>query len=304
MSRPVAQHGAELTVSPADGLHETYRRISAAFASVGLETPGIDARFLLQGLLQLDDAAILLASDRPVGDAAAAISDAVRRRLAHEPVARILGRRDFYGRTFNLSPAVLDPRPDTETLIDAVVQIVRRRGAMGDRLRVADIGTGSGAIVCTLLCEMPLASGIGTDISASALEVAKDNALRLGVAGRCQFVHTRTLQGVAGDFDIVVSNPPYIATGALTGLDAAVRDYDPREALDGGADGLAVYREISSIINDLKHPWLCALEVGAGQAAPVAQMLAHAAGRDVPVCVEIWPDLAGIGRCVTLERQS
>ncbi|AGK60014.1 N5-glutamine S-adenosyl-L-methionine-dependent methyltransferase [Hyphomicrobium denitrificans 1NES1] len=246
--------------------------MTRAFAAQGIESAPRDARILLQGLLGVDGTALLTRPEQRLGDAAARIGDAVRRRLAREPVSRILGVREFYGREFLVTPDVLDPRPDTETVVDLALEIVRSNGLQSETIHIADIGTGSGILIATLLAELPNARGVATDISAAALAVAQRNADRLGVAGRASFVATHRLDGCAGPFDLVVSNPPYIVTGEISGLEPEVRDYDPQLALDGGVDGLGVYREIAGIARNPLRPMRLVMEVGATQASDVTDI--------------------------------
>jgi release factor glutamine methyltransferase len=276
---------------------EVLRLMTRALAEAGIESAQHDARFLLQGLLGLDGVALLTRSERPIGDLAPRLSEAQRRRLAHEPVSRILGVREFYGREFVVTPDVLDPRADTETVVELALDVVRSHGLTDRGITIADIGTGSGILIATLLAELPKARGIATDISPEALEVARRNAERLGVADRMSFSATRGLGVVEGPLDLVVSNPPYIVSGEIAGLGAAVRDYDPRIALDGGLDGLQIYREIAQNIVNLQHSPRLVLEVGAGQAADVETIFAA----DGWVLVDQRRDLGGHVRAVALE---
>ncbi len=287
-----------------DKLSAVVRRLSTAFAVAGLETPEIDARFLVQGLLSLDAAALFTSPDNVAGDFAEALSAAAARRLAGEPVSRILGQRDFYGRAFKITPDVLDPRPDTETLVDAVLAIAKLKNWHDRPIRIADVGTGSGAILVTLLVELPLASGVGTDVSAAALYVARHNAERHGVASRAVFVQTSALKGVGQPIDLVVSNPPYIVSGEIGGLTLEVRNFDPRLALDGGADGLNTYREIAKDISTITGNIVIMFEVGTGQHADVSGIFEDQC-RAVPIgSPELLTDLGGHLRCVALEIHS
>src|SRR5262249_44131133 len=150
----------------------------------------------------------------------------------HEPVSRILGRRDFYGRTFAITSATLDPRPDSEILITATLELVREDGLADKPPRIIDIGTGSGCLLLTLLAELPAATGLGTDISQAALDAARANALAMGLAERAEWLQADALEGVPGGFHIVVTNPPYIRTGEIPELEPEVRSFDPVQALD------------------------------------------------------------------------
>lgn len=271
--------------------------VTRALADAGIEDAARDARFLLQGVLQLDAAAFLRAPEQRLGGQATELAAALARRLNGEPVARIIGVREFYGRQFLITPDVLDPRPDTETLIDAVLERLRKDGREGTPLTIADIGSGSGAIIVTLLAELADARGIAIDVSPEALDVTRRNAELLGVSGRLQCVAGRGLGGVAGPIDIVVSNPPYIPSADIAGLGREVRDFDPLLALDGGADGLAIYREICRDINELKISPMVFLEVGAGQADDVEAIFARGGWRSAGR----FHDLGGKIRVVALE---
>lgn len=234
-------------------------RMTLAFRDAGLPTPEVDARHLLCGLLGISKAQLISGSDAVLGDGAQRVADGVARRLLSEPVSRILGSKEFYGRTFTITPDVLDPRPETETVVDLVLEIIDREYARDAKLRLADIGTGSGAILVTLLAELPRARGLGTDISQAALEVAVANARALGVSDRSAVLHTRGLAGAEGAFDIVVSNPPYIASADIAGLDADVARFDPAAALDGG--GVAGCSGRSVLSGGYRHHgcgWGCA----------------------------------------------
>lgn len=290
--------------TPGDTLRSALTRMTQAFAQGGLETPEADARFLLQGVLKLERGDVIRDPSRPVGPLASALHDAVRRRLAHEPVARILGEREFYGRAFEVTPDVLDPRADTETIIDEVLALAHTKGWHQLPIRIADIGVGSGAILVTLLAELPLATGVGTDTSSSALAVSARNAVRHRVAERAQLIETSILNGVGGTFDIIVSNPPYIPAAEIAALDAGVRQYDPNVALDGGADGMDVYRQIAGYVKDLDDPPCVVLEAGAGQSKDIAALFGNELGGSGFWRVTYRNDLGGHVRCVTLERQS
>lgn len=292
-----------ILLEPQDSLQSAYAKLVRAFSSAGLETPDADARYLLRGILKLDAGAMLRSPERPLGVDAPPLMQAARRRLQHEPVSRILGEREFYGRMFEVTPDVLDPRADTETLINEVLALVDRKGWRGRALRIADIGLGSGAILVTLLAELSLAQGVGTDISAAALACARRNAARHGVAGRLNTVQTDILDRVTGLFDVIVSNPPYIPTREIAGLSPDVRDFDPALALDGGYDGLAIFQKIVSKINNMKCSSCVVLEVGADQAEDVKRLFETPAPGSEPWRASFRRDLGGHIRCVTLERQ-
>ena len=263
----------------------------------GFDTPDLDARLIVGHALGLDHAALVAQSARRLSPAeTAALEASVARRLAHEPVARILGTREFWSLPLRVTPAVLVPRPETETVVEAVLAVVAR-----DRpLLVADLGVGSGAILLALLSELPMAFGIGTDRAASALGVARDNAQRLALADRAGFVACDFGAALAGACDVVVSNPPYIPTRDIAALAADVRDYDPRAALDGGPDGLAAYRAIAADAGRLLAPGGClAVEIGVGQGEVVSELLA---AHGLAVAGGPRRDLAGRARVVMARK--
>lgn len=280
-------------MSIADALANLAQRLRAA----GIEEPQREARFLLQGLLGLDGAQMLAKPGRPLGADAARLEDAARRREAHEPISRILGHRAFYGRDFIVTPDVLDPRPDTEAAVELALDIVRSRGLSDRPLSIADIGTGSGILIATLLAELPNARGLATDVSPAALAVAERNARALGVGDRVRFAATTGLDGYPGPFDLVISNPPYISSAEISGLEREVKDFDPILALDGGPDGLRVYREIARNIADLAGPALIVLEIGAGQASAVEEIFSGHGAQ----LIGRREDLGGHTRAVALE---
>lgn len=282
---------------PEMSLGEALRLLTRLLTEAGLDTPQRDARFLMQGLLGLDGAQLLSGSGRPLGDTAVRLSDAAARRVGREPVSRILGRRAFYGRDFIVTPDVLDPRPDTEVVVDLALDLIRSRGLSEAPLTIADIGTGSGILIVTLLAELPNARGLATDISPAALAVARRNAEALGVAGRIQFVATTGLDGVCRPLDLVISNPPYISTEEIAGLEPDVKDFDPVLALDGGGDGLGVYRDIARNISELRSSSVIVLEVGATQADAVEDIFSKSGAQPIGR----RQDLGGHTRAVALE---
>lgn len=299
---PEAQSGA-VVFAASDTVRTANRKLASAFQEAGIESSEADARFLLGGVMGLDGADLIANPDRPLGAKAAALTDAMQRRVTGEPVSRILGVRGFYGRDFTITPDVLDPRPDTETLVDAVLDIAADEGWADRPLLIADIGTGSGVLIVTLLAELPNATGVATDVSPPALAVAKGNAERHELGHRVTFIHTPTLAGVAGPFDIIVSNPPYIKAPDIAGLDPEVRDFDPLLALDGGPDGLSVYREIANEVSRFKGPLWIVLEAGAGQADDIAAIFY---GQNPPPGtrrVHFRNDLGGHTRCVAIRIQ-
>jgi release factor glutamine methyltransferase len=276
------------------------RAVAARFRAGGIDSADLDARLLVGHALGLDHAGLMREGERPLGRAdIAGIEALAARRLAGEPVARITGVKEFWGLPFQVTPAVLVPRPDTETVVETALARLDRDGARSRRLRIADLGTGSGAILVALLHELPDAFGIGTDCDPAALATARANAGRLGIAARTAFVACDFGAALAGGLDLVVANPPYIATDEIAALAPEVRDFDPRGALDGGPDGLAAYRAIAADAGRLLAPRAhLVMEVGAGQADAVSALVAAA----VLGAVAVAPDLAGIGRVVSARR--
>lgn len=271
----------------------TIGQVAAALAGAGFDEARRRARRLVAAALDLSPAEMLAHTERVIAaeddDRLAAM---LRRMLAHEPLSRILGHREFWGLDFALSPETLDPRPESETIVEAVLARLPERGPA---YRFLDLGTGTGCLLLALLSEYPGAAGVGVDLAPGAVATAAQNAVRLGLGPRAQFVVGDWAAGVEDCFDVVVANPPYITRGELVSLPPEVRDYDPVLALDGGADGLAAYRTIAADLpRRLAHGGFFACEVGAGQDKAVAGIIS-AAGL---VIDDILPDLAGIPRCV------
>jgi release factor glutamine methyltransferase len=275
---------------------DAVRMMAQSFRLAGIEQPEVDARILIGHALHLGRAQILSQSGRVLeAREVSAINALAARRLRREPVSRILGRREFWSLTLDISPDVLDPRPETETVVEAALDFVTRGGLRLERLRVLDIGTGSGALLLALLGELPDAIGIATDVSVAALEIARGNAERNHLSARATFVACNMADGVQGPFDLIVSNPPYIARAEIATLAPEVRDYDPAMALDGGADGLDAYRLIA---NDARRLLATGgrlfVELGVGQEGAVRSLLTKA-GLNAG---EARPDLAGIPRAL------
>ncbi len=285
-------------------LGEARRAVAPLLKAAGIAEAEREARLFVQLATGLTPERLLMEEARELtAQEGRVLDEALKRRLSHEPLSRIQGERAFYGRIFKVTPAVLDPRPETETLVELVLEWADTTGGRQRPLSLIDVGTGSGCILITLLAEMPRAQGLGTDVSREALDVARANAVLNGVADRARFMEARSLAGVTGTFDVLVSNPPYIPSGEIAGLDPGVRDFDPRLALDGGADGLAVYRDIASGAGTLVPAGLMAVEVGAGQAVDVAAIFTKAvenrAGQPA-----MRRDLGGHARCVALLTHS
>ena len=276
------------------------RALAAAFRDAGLNSPELDARILVGFALGLDHAGLVVAGERSItAGEAEKIAALGQRRLARESVAVIVGEKEFWGLRFQVGPATLVPRPESETIVDAALRALDSQGLRHAPLRIADLGTGSGCLLLALLSELPSACGVGTDISNPALEIARQNARALRLAQRALFVRGSFAAALAGDFDLIVSNPPYVATGELTGLAPEVRR-EPRQALDGGPDGLGAYQAIAAdATRVLRHGGALVLELGIGQAELVAGLLS-AAGL-TPEKPQM--DLAGVPRALVAFRQ-
>lgn len=256
------------------------------------DTAALDARLLLCHVLQFSHEQFVLYGDRELTPEQKAQAEAlIARRLQGMPVAKIIGEKEFYGRVFKTTADTLDPRPDSETLIEAVLEDRDRNAAV----TILDLGTGTGCLALTLLAELRHAQAIAVDRSEAALKVARENAWKIGVEDRVVFVQSDWFSDVMGQFDIIISNPPYIPDGDIPGLAPDVRDYDPMAALAGGADGLDPYRRIIPQLGQfLKKGGFVAFELGQGQAPQVAEMLKQAGFSGVSAHC----DLAGIERVV------
>jgi release factor glutamine methyltransferase len=259
---------------------EARRSLALALAKGGIEAAGIDARVLLCAALGINHADLVSNPGCSLGLGVELVASFAARRLQHEPVSRIIGHRDFWRACFKIGPAVLDPRHATETLIEAVLDHAAQ--SPRENWRILDLGTGSGAILCSLLQSLPGSVGAGIDISRGACAIARDNLAALGLGRRGLIVCGNWTHALRGPFDVIVANPPYVARGEIGRLAPEVRDHDPRLALDGGDDGLAAYREIIPASRDLLAPGgLIALEVGAGQQGAVESLLTGAFGAAV-----------------------
>ncbi len=269
---------AATTIAQPSGVRtvaEARRALAAKFHAGGLDTPDLDARILVGHALGLDHAALAAAATRKLGaNEESAIAALAGRRLTGEPVARILGYKEFWSLPLRVDAATLVPRPETETVVEAALAAIDAGGPRSRELHIADLGTGSGALILALLSELPNAVGIGTDTSTTALVTARDNARRLALT-RARFVACDMAAALRGPFDAIVSNPPYIASGAIATLAPDVRDFDPHLALDGGTDGLDFYRAIAAAAPTLLAPGgALVVELGIGQAEPVAHLFA------------------------------
>ncbi|MGQ9922146.1 MAG: peptide chain release factor N(5)-glutamine methyltransferase [Desulfobacca sp.] len=271
----------------------------------GINEPRASAALLLAHCLHCTRLDLYLRYDQPLSAAELeCYKRLLRRRLAHEPIQYITGHQEFWSLDFLVSPAVLIPRPETELIAEAVLKYAadRPHGSAGRRL--LDVGTGSGILAVVLAKELPQAQVVAVDQSAAALALARKNIHRHGVQDRVALVQGDLLTPLASQpcFDIIVSNPPYVPTPDWEQLPADIRDYEPRLALDGGADGLAVLRLLAAAAHQYLRPGgLLALEVGQGQAETVAQLLTQT-GAYGPV--HIIPDYQRLGRIVTAQRRA
>jgi release factor glutamine methyltransferase len=263
-----------------------------------IDSPDLDARMLVGAVLNLELTGLMIAAKRILTDGEAArLEHLADRRIAGEPIARILGVKEFWGLSLALSADTLVPRADTETIVEAALAHIDADNRRHDALRIADLGTGSGAILLALLSELWNASGIGTDINLAALQTARRNAIDLGFANRAAFVACDYASALAGGLDLIVSNPPYIRSAEIADLATEVRDHDPLRALDGGDDGLDAYRIIApqSARRLASGGWLV-VEVGHDQSEDVAALMT-AAGLVLQGAART--DLSGIRRAVT-----
>jgi release factor glutamine methyltransferase len=279
-------------------LDSLLERGSAQLRKAGIESPQREARLLLAYVLGISQEELIAGHGMPNTQAMLRFESILRRRIAREPIAYIVGEREFWSLPFAVGPGVLVPRPDSETLIE---QALRAFPDADAALNVLDLGTGSGCLLLAFLHERPYGDGIGIDISTDALTFAMDNAQMLGLAGRTRFFHGTWMANLRGSFDVIFINPPYVAQLDIAGLDPEVGLYEPASALAGGTDGLEAYRQIAPGLGAVLAPEGKAfVEIGAGQAADVERIFA-AAGLNV---THIAPDLAGIPRCLVVERRS
>ncbi len=266
--------------------------IAARLKAAGIADARREARILLAASCGTDAAGLLLREDV----APAAFEPLLARRAAGEPFAYITGKREFWGMEFAVSPATLIPRPDSETLIEAAVAVFPDRGAVR---RILDLGTGTGCLLLAALAEFPAAFGVGVDITPAAARLAAGNAAALGLAGQAGFIAGDWAAALNGTFDLILSNPPYIPAGDLASLMPEVQKFEPRAALDGGADGFAAYRAICAVLPGLLgQNGVAVVELGAGQ-AQVFSALGETLGFDVA----LRRDLGGHDRAAILTRR-
>jgi release factor glutamine methyltransferase len=273
----------------------------AALRAAGIASAGIDVRRLMAAAFALPEAQILARPEAQLPpERAQVFASYIERRCGREPVSRILGAREFYGRSFAVSAATLDPRPDSETLIEAILEIVRLEHWPTLPLRLLDIGTGTGCLLLTLLSELPQATGLGIDLSGPALQVARANAAALGLGQRVAWQRADLLENIAGQFHILVSNPPYLRSAEIATLEPEVSRFDPWLALDGGTDGLAIFRRLSArVLEVVPNGWIV-LEVGHDQADTVAGMFPAGCAEQV----RFYRDVSGRRRCVAVRTRN
>ncbi|WP_110954229.1 peptide chain release factor N(5)-glutamine methyltransferase [Anaerosinus massiliensis] len=267
------------------------------FADKGVESPRLDAEVLLSHVLGKERIYLYVHFDEPLqAEELSRYKAMIKKRVARMPVAYIIGYKEFMGLSFEVSPAVLIPRPDTEILVEAVIERLKDRG----KVDFVDIGTGSGAIVLSLLANLPQAVGSTVDISEEAIQIAKRNAEKIGVQDRVTFFHGDVYSPIRGQvFDVIVSNPPYIPDGDIQGLTAEVK-CEPHHALAGGIDGLDFYRRlIGGGLDLLKPGGFMAFEVGIHQAAAVAELAKNFSAFGEAI---ILKDYGGIERVVILDK--
>ncbi len=274
---------------------EALGSLEKAFQIAGIENPAREARISLCAASGISPVALIVDPREPLGSAASKVQEVAARRATGEPLSRILGKREFWGLSFAITRHVLDPRPETETIVEAALSILNDRRE--DPLNILDLGVGCGALLCALLTEFGGARGVGVDISADAAVVAQSNLQACCLSLRAEIRVGDWTSGLEGRFDLIVSNPPYIATADLAGLPREVRDFDPWLALDGGIDGLDAYRRILPESTRLLAPggWLLT-ELGAGQATEVSAIANQCGFSDV----KTYQDLACVDRVVAV----
>lgn len=283
-----------------NSLAAIYQNIRFKFKNARIPTPELDARLIIADLLDIDPMHVLTEGNLSVSnDTVQKLEHRIKARLSGTPIGRILGYREFWGIELSLNDATFEPRPDTETLVECVLDWVKSVGREQEYLKIVDIGTGSGAILIALLSELPNATGIGIDISSEALSQAKKNFIRTGLYKRCYLVCSSYLDSLTGKYDLIVSNPPYIPTGEIELLESEVKDHDPLYALDGGEDGLRAYQAIiRGNCDKLKQKGRIFLEIGFNQLQSTSNLLISTGYGDLNSA----RDLTGNDRVISATR--
>lgn len=283
-------------------LTEAVRSANDMLRTAGIGSAPRDARALVSAATERPALELISHPNAVLGAGTAdRLAAMIMRRVEREPVSRIIGEREFYGRAFKITPATLDPRPDTETLVEAALELCTEEGFLRQPIRILDIGTGSGCLIVTLLAELPVARGVATDISEEALAVASANAGRHGVSDRLLLRQADALEGFDSRYDLIVCNPPYISSDQIPGLARDVRCYDPMTALDGGTGGLQIFRRIApriqAVLGRSGNKGWALFEVGAGQVKSVQRLFAA----NGFASFRTWVDLGGHTRCVAIQ---
>jgi len=283
-------------------LADASMRLAQEFENAGIENAQLEARQLLSESTGLEREQLILNPCMVLEKKQSVrVLEWLERRIRGEPIARIRGWQEFYGRRFTLSPATLEPRADTETLIGAALQLMNRKDACDAPFRVLDVGTGTGCLALTLLAEWPHATATAVDICSEALNTARRNAINLGVDKRLTLLKSNYLESVEGVFDLLISNPPYIKSGDIDTLQNEVLHYDPVLALDGGCDGLQPYRLLAQrVLNSVVNGFVI-VEIACNDAERViAAMSAKGHNAEIKVA-NVWKDLSGCERCVAFQ---
>ncbi len=270
-----------MTAGRAVSWNAVLRKAARDLTDAGVDDPMRDARRLLAHCLGIAAERVTLFSSENASESEVKRFEAlIRRRVAREPVSHIIGSREFYGRQFRVTQDVLDPRPETEHLVEVALEQPFER--------VLDLGVGSGCILLTLLAERPHSSGVGSDISEAALGMAQKNAVSLGVAKRCEFCRSDWFEEIRNQFDLIVSNPPYIAQTEMAGLSPEVRNHEPQFALTPGGDGLDAYRVITAgVVGHLSQRGRLIVEIGPTQAADVKEMFKASGLQEIRVVQDL-----------------
>ncbi len=285
-------------------INTVLKRSSSVIRSAGIVSADLDARVLLGHVLRMDWSEIVMNADSPVDRACRAQLDTlIERRIRGEPIAYLIGKREFWGLEFDVDDSTLIPRPDSETIVEAVLRELHHLAGDSKRqLRMLDLGTGSGCLLLALLSELPSALGVGVDCSSDALDIARKNAAKHGLHNRTSFYESDWARNVDGFFNVIVANPPYIAECALESLPRDVYQFEPRSALCGGSDGLEAYRRLAEDVLKLLEPeGLIFVEVGAGQAESARRILFD---QSELIFIKSYPDLTGTIRVLAGQKRN